>query len=85
MAAAWHEPPAGFRRRTDGECVTWAFQGDAVITGPPDAAGALVTARGSGSVSGTVLCREFEVEKIGNRVLEFSGQGEITSVRWLKG
>ena len=82
LSAAWHDPPEGFERDTSGDSVTWTFRSGARLEGPTSAGGALVTARGDGTVSGVPLGDDFGVVSTTGRELDFEGSGELTSVFW---
>lgn len=81
---AWHDPPEGFRRDCTGSAVSWRFEGTACLKGPGGTDGAWVTARGSGSVSGSDLSGDYRVIETGTPVIRFEGSGEVSNIYWFR-
>ena len=82
LSPALHETPEGFTRDLCTVPVTWKFSGGAMLEGPEDAHGALITIWGDGSVGSIELDSEPSVVRIDDRVLRFSGNGWISNVLW---
>lgn len=82
LSPAFHETPEGFMRDLCTVPVTWKFSGSAMLEGPEDAHGALITIWGDGSVGSIELDSEPSVIIIDDRVLRFSGNGWISNVLW---
>ncbi|MBD3369887.1 glycosyltransferase [Candidatus Fermentibacteria bacterium] len=82
LAAAWHDPPPGFERETKGSSVRWSFSGRASIPGPDWASRVWVTARGPGSVNGTLLEETDSIIELQGADLLFKGRGSLTAVHW---
>jgi len=82
LSPAWHEPPEGFVRDLNTMPVTWRFSGKAMIEGPENASGALVTAWGEGSLNSINLQSMASVTNVDGRVLHFRGNGRVSDVFW---
>lgn len=84
LSAAWHEPPRGLVRRLGPGPVTWHFEGGASFDPPSAGMDALVTALGTGQVSGMPLNPTATVFEVPGGRVEITGTGELTQIAWVR-
>ena len=82
ISPAWNEPPSGFSRDLTTGPVTWKFSSPCRIEGPEGAIASAVTAWGKGSVNGAELPENPKVMDLDGGILDFRGQGWVSSVLW---
>lgn len=85
LAAAWHAPPEGAQRVTDGQVVAWVVPDGMVLEGPEWAEAAWVSGSGPGTAEGVQLPDAHGVTRVPGRRLLFRGGARITAVTWLGG